>query len=84
MGFYKWLHDALAGPPHVDDSDRNEGPEIDAAMAADFSAANKGEADAVKGMERGTLGGALPGKAGSEAAEAAEDDLQSEEPPSAL
>jgi hypothetical protein len=53
-------------------------------MAADFSAANKGEADAVKGMERGTLGGALPGKAGSEAAEAAEDDLQSEEPPSAL
>jgi hypothetical protein len=83
MGFFKWLHDALAGPPHVNDSDRDEGPEIDAAMAADFSAANEGDA-AVRRMGSGTLGGVLPGKAGSEAAEAAEDDLQSEEPPSAL
>ena len=83
MGFFKWLHDALAGPPHVDDSDRNEGPEIDAAMAEDFSGANKGAAD-VGRMEYTARGGALPGKATSEAAEAAEDDLGSEAAPSDL
>jgi hypothetical protein len=80
MGLWDRIRNALAGPPHVDDSDRDEGPEIDAAMAADFAAPDKGEAD-VRRMEAGQSGAVLPGKAGAEAAETAEADLESEEPP---
>ncbi|TML74833.1 MAG: hypothetical protein E6G12_10740 [Actinobacteria bacterium] len=80
MGFLDRIRNALAGPPHVDDSDRDEGPEIDAAMAEDFGAPDKGAAD-VRRMETTAGGAVMPGKAGAEAAEAAEADLASEEAP---
>jgi hypothetical protein len=80
MGFLDSIRNALAGPPHIDDSDRNEGPEIDAAMAADFSGADKGAAD-VKRYEMTGGSGALPGLGGLVGGQAAEEDLESEEAP---
>jgi hypothetical protein len=80
MGFFDRIRNALAGPPHIDDSDRNEGPEIDAAMAADFGGGDKGAAD-VKRYEATGGSGPLPGLGGLVGGQAAEEDLESEAAP---
>ena len=76
MSFLARLRKMLAGPPHIQGGD----VEGDAALHEDFGSPDEGAAD-VRRMETTAGGAVLPGYASSEAAEAGEEDLASEEAP---
>ena len=78
MGFLDKLRNILGGPPHV----QADSAEDDATLHEEFGAGDPGEGD-LRYMED-TGGGAYSTGiryAGSESAEAAEEDLESEEAP---
>ena len=78
MSFLDSLRKIFAGPTHV----KAGSAEDAAALQEEFGAADQGEAD-LRYMEETGGGGSLTGTryAGSESAEAAEDDVASEEAP---
>jgi hypothetical protein len=77
MSFLDRLRKMLAGPPHVQGGD-DEGA---AALHEEFGTPDEGEAE-VKRMETTAGGAVMPGYAASEAAEAADENLATEEAPS--
>jgi hypothetical protein len=78
MGFLTWLRNALAGPPRIQTGDAEEA----AALHEEFGTADEGAAD-LRHVEGAGGGGRSPDVrfGASEAAEAAEADLASEEAP---
>jgi hypothetical protein len=80
MSFLDWLRNALAGPPRIQDGGD---PEAAADLHAEFGVADGGAADLRRMEDTGGAGGYVPGEryGASEAAEAAETDLASEEAP---
>jgi hypothetical protein len=75
MSFLARLRNLLAGPPRV------QGDAADAvALQEEYGTPDEGAAD-VRHIETTAGGAAVPGIAASEAAGAAEEDLQSEEAP---
>ena len=79
MSFLDRLRNLLAGPPRVQGGDAEEA----AAVREEFGASDEGSAD-VRRVEGPGVGGGMHnvGFAGTEAAEAAEGDLSTEETPS--
>ena len=71
MSILTWLRGLFAAPVRIDDGGD---PEADAALAEDYGAPDRGEAD----IKRVALGGRY---AAAEAAETAEDDLETEKAP---
>lgn len=80
MGFLDWLRNALAGPPRIEDGGD---PDATADLHEEFGVAAEGADDLRRMEDTGGAGGYVPGEryGASEAAEAAEDDLASEEAP---
>jgi hypothetical protein len=79
VSFLDRLRNMLSGPPHIDDSGDDPG-EFAADMQEEYGAPDEGAAD-LKRLEATSGGAVVPGVATSEAAEAAEEDLESEEAP---
>jgi hypothetical protein len=79
MSFLDRLRNMLAGPPRVEGGDAAEA----AALQEEFGAPDEGTADVRRVEGSPGAGGGLHnvGFGASEAAEAAQDDLASEEPP---
>jgi hypothetical protein len=76
MSFLDKIRNALAGPPHIEGGD----DETDATLREEYGTPDEAEAD-VTHLETSTGGAVVPSFASSDAAEAAEDDLESEEAP---
>jgi hypothetical protein len=77
MSFLDRLRNLFAGPPRVDTGD----PEDATGLKEEFGRSDAGRQD-VEVMEHGyTGGGPVPGLAGRDAAEVAESEIESEEPP---
>ena len=76
MSFFDRLRNWLSGPTHVEAG----GDEDAAALREEYDRPDAAEAD-VKQLEYGDQGGPVPGLAGRDAAEIAESEIESEEPP---
>jgi hypothetical protein len=80
MGFFQWLRNALAGPARIQDGGD---PDAAADLHEEFGVADEGAADLQRMEGTGGAGGYLGAErfGASEAAEAAQDDVASEETP---
>lgn len=77
MSFLDRLRNLLSGPPRVQAGDAEDA----AGLREEFGTSDEGQQD-VERMEHGyTGGGPVPGLAGRDAAEIAESEIESEEPP---
>ena len=74
MSFLDKLRNLLAGPPHI----RADDPEASATLHEEFGAPDKG-ADNLHRVEAAGDHTVIPSYSASESAEAAEEDLESEE-----
>ncbi|HJQ75244.1 MAG TPA: hypothetical protein VJ814_10170 [Gaiellaceae bacterium] len=79
MSLLDRLRNLLSGPPHIADSGDDAG-EFDADMHEEYGAPDEGKAD-LERMENLSGGAVVPGIATSEAAEAGEEDIETEEAP---
>jgi hypothetical protein len=76
MSFLDRVRSWFAGPPRVQTGDEEDA----AALREEFGTPDAGKED-VEQLEYGMQGGPVPGLAGRDAAEIAESEIDSEEPP---